>query len=140
MCTSTVNGAGAGPDYQISSCVSEVCEVSLRCSSVPFIALLLCRVISSSFINSLRMHRFTSSDIASTFPPDKQMGRIRDPRGGPGTQPLCSVLISCRGLRVKDRRWKSDWVVEISRFTGDNRLSIGKRARVRNSFPIRTSY
>lgn len=86
------------------------------------------------------MHWFTSSDIASTFPSDKQMGRIRDPQGGPGTQPLCSVLISCRGLRVKDRRWKSDWVVEISRFTGDNRLSIGKRAHVRNSFPIRTSY
>lgn len=111
-----------------------------RCSSVPFIALLLCRVISRSFINSLRVHRFTSSDIASTFTPDKQMGWIRDPQGGPGTQPLCSVLISCRGLRVKDRRWKSDWVVEISRFTWDNRLSIGKRAHVRNSFTIRTSY
>lgn len=83
------------------------------------------------------MHRFTSSDIASTFPPDKQMGWIRDPQGGPGTQPLCSVLISCS---VKDWRWKSDWVVEISRFTGDNRLSIGKRAHVRNSSSIRTSY
>lgn len=63
-----------------------------------------------------------------------------DPWGGLGTWPLCSISISWRGLRLTDQRWRSNWVAEISWFTGDNKLSIGKRAHVRTSFTIYTRY
>lgn len=82
-------------------------------------------------------------DIAPAHNPDNQMdGALTcDPRGGPRTQPLCLLLISCMGLGAKDQRWRTDWAVEISGgLTGDNRLSIGKLAQPRNSFAIRTSY
>lgn len=85
----------------------------------------------------------TRHDIAPARNPDNQMdGALTcDPRGGPRTQPLCLLLISCMGLGAKDQRWRSDWAVEISGgLTGDNRLPIGKLAQLRNSFAIRTSY
>lgn len=77
-------------------------------------------------------------DITSTSTVAKQMdGTVTcDSRAGLRTL----LLISCMGLRAKDQRWRSDWVVEISGLTGDNRLSVGKPAQSRNSFSIHTSY